>query len=198
MLAAKVFPTAYLAPVSYWQKWVTGQNEGLLLVEQYESFPKQTLRNRCVIAGPNGAQTLTVPVCRSESKQFTKDVRISYQTKWQHQHRTALISAYKNTPFFDYYQDFFLPLYQKHFDYLLDFNLALHQSVCRLLELPCDVLLTDNWEGADETVFEGDCTPYWQMFADKPHGFLSNLSIVDLLFNLGPEAQLYLHANKKS
>lgn len=190
----KVYPTAYLAPVGYWHSLFM-QSAGDMLsirLEQYESFPKQTLRNRCLIAGPNEVQTLSVPVCRSESKQYTKDVRISYQTRWQHQHWTAILSAYKNTPFFDYYQDSFLPLYQQRYDYLLDFNIVMHKTVCRLLDIPCEIQLTDSWEGADEGVFAGDNPVYWQIFADKSHGFLPNLSIVDLLFNLGPEAQLYL------
>lgn len=189
-----VFPTAYLAPVTYWRALLalTGDGVPAWRMEQYESFPKQTLRNRCLIAGPNGVQTLSVPVCRSETKQYTRDVRIAYQTPWQHRHWQALVSAYRHTPFFDYYQDFFLPAYQKRFAYLLDFNIALHESVCRLLELSPEVRLTDTWIGADDSFFCGECPAYWQIFADRQHGFLSNLSIVDLLFNLGPEAQLYL------
>ncbi len=186
-----VFPTGYLAPVCYYQTLLRDSEPQ---IEQWESFPKQTLRNRCLIAGTNGVQTLSVPVRHAESKQFTKDVEISYQTKWQHQHWLALVSAYRHTPFFDYYADFFRPFYEQHYKYLLDFNMQLHRIVMHLLDEPDAVCLTSDWAGSTtlDLQFEGTNTPYYQIFADK-HGFQNNLSIVDLLFNLGNEATIYLH-----
>lgn len=184
------FPTAYLAPVSYYQAWLRAEE---CRVEQWESFPKQTLRNRCCIAGPNGIQQLTVPVRHAESKQFTKDVQISYQTNWQHRHWLALLSAYKNTPFFDYYQDFFRHFYQHPVKYLLDLNMQLHELLLQLLEQPDTALCTDDWARQTDLDkhFQGTVAPYYQIFADK-QGFQDNLSIIDLLFNLGPEAVIRL------
>ena len=79
-------------------------------------------RNRCTITTPDGPLTLTVPVKHSERKQLTRDVEISYQKHWQHQHWIALVSAYKRTPYFDYYMDYFRPFYEKETKFLLDLN----------------------------------------------------------------------------
>ncbi len=168
------------------------------------------MRNRCRIAGANGVQTLSIPVCKSESKQFTKDVQISYQTAWQHQHWHALRSAYEHTPFFTYYADYFRPFYEKRYTYLLDFNMGLHEVVMSLLQNQAPhppkggdshptVPMTETWSGDKdldryfkETRIKGVSTrEYHQIFADK-HGFQENLSIVDVLFNLGTEALDYV------
>ncbi len=170
-------------------------------VEAWESFPKQTLRNRCNIMGANGVQALSIPVCKSETKQFTKDVRIAYQSAWQHQHWNALRSAYQHTPFFTYYADYFRPFYEQKWEYLIDFNMGLHEVVMSLLnnQAPPQRLtangerLTPTWSGDKDLgrYFEGTGAPYHQIFADK-HGFQPNLSIVDLLFNVGPESLDYV------
>lgn len=129
---------------------------------------------------PNGAVTLTVPVCHSERKQLTKDVQISYQQHWQHQHKVALLSAYKNTPYYDYYEDYILPLYDRQFKFLKDLNDACHAVVICLLNnerpkgyspLPC----TADWAECD---LEG----YWG----------TGGSILDLLMQYGPQAAEYL------
>ncbi len=182
-----ILPTAYLPPISWYHALFAEQCE----VEIWESFEKQTLRNRCRIMGPNGVQTLTVPVEKCEHKQLTKDVKIVRQSKWQHEHRHALTSAYKNTPFFDYYADFFLPLYEKHYTFLVDWNEALHDVVAWLLlqrEFP--LCYTQQWKGVELSPIEPR-KPYYQIFADK-QGWQPDLSIVDLLFNMGPESLLYI------
>ncbi len=149
--------------------------------------------------GANGVQTLSIPVCKSESKQFTKDVQISYQAAWQHQHWNALRSAYEHTPFFTYFADYFRPFYEKKYTYLLDFNMGLHEVVMALLRnqeprtKSQDILITETWFGDKhlDRHFTGITTPYYQIFAAK-HGFQENLSIVDLLFNIGNEALDYV------
>ena len=212
----RVYPTAYLPPISYFCALLNGHTEGKpclsLRIEQHETYPKQTLRNRCAITGSNGRQILSVPVCRAEQKttedgriqaaQETCHVKINYQTPWQHQHWMALVSAYQHTPFFFYYQDFFRPFYEKRFDYLLPWNNALMETVFELLDIPCKIELTSKWEKADESVLfcpadnqpteKKQFPPYWQIFSGK-NGFLENLSIIDLLFNLGNEAKNYLY-----
>lgn len=190
-------PTAYLAPISWYQAYLSEQAE----IEIFESFPKRTLRNRCLIVGTNGVQTLTVPVERADSKQLTKDVKIAYQTRWQHQHLNALISAYRHTPFFDYLFDLFEPAYLTHFTYLIDLNEALHTTVMKCLTLNLSLNeqyhYTTEWRGLSniDRVFEQGsggndnrrAPAYYQIFADR-HGFQPNLSIIDLLFNEGTEA----------
>lgn len=184
-----ILPTAYLAPVSWYQQYTVDSQ-----IEIWESFPKRTLRNRCRIMGANGVQIMTVPVQKCDSKQLTKDVRISYQLPWQQQHWQTLVSAYKHSPFFDYYQDYFRPLYECRFDYLIDLNTALHEVVMRLLGKEDRIEYTAAW-GAQpiDPAFEPirPLIPYYQLF-DGSKQFAENLSIVDLLFNMGNEGPLFL------
>lgn len=135
-------------------------NPSAFQIEVMESFPKQTYRNRCTITQPVGDEamrrlgerretgnslpfregqgvgllTLTVPVKRADSKQLTRDVEISYQQRWQHQHWIALMSAYKRTPYFDYYADFFRPFYEQETRFLVDFNEGLHEVIVELMK----------------------------------------------------------------
>ena len=128
-----ILPTTYMGSVEWYRQFLA--NPSAVQIEVMESFPKQTYRNRCTITQPVGDEamrrlgerretgnslpfregqgvgllTLSVPVKRADSKQLTRDVEISYQQRWQHQHWIALMSAYKRTPYFDYYADFFRP-----------------------------------------------------------------------------------------
>ena len=102
-----ILPTTYMGSAEWYRQFLA--NSSAVQIEVMESFPKQTYRNRCTITTPDGALTLSVPVKRADSKQLTRDVEISYQQRWQHQHWIALVSAYKRTPYFDYYADFFRP-----------------------------------------------------------------------------------------
>lgn len=190
----KVLPTSYLPPISWFTALQSGEP---CAIEQYENFQKQTLRNRCWIDSPNGRLALTVPVDRStfhQGKCLTKDVRISYHLDWQHQHWYALESSYFNSAFFEYLQDDFRPLYQHHWDFLIDFNEALLAKCCELIDLqPLELRRTTEFQGLSltyPTVQEQE--PYYQVFAHK-HGFQADLSVIDLLFNLGPESLVYIN-----
>jgi len=191
-----ILPTAYLGPITYYQ---TLLSEREVMIEQWETFPKRTYRNRCQIAGVNGVQMLTIPVEKCDHKQLTKDVKIVYQQPWQQQHWMALRSAYEHSPFFGYLEDAFRPHYEKQVEYLMDWNELLQEEVLRLMgqmgmDSPVACKRTTEWQGPWDERGWGDemgMEPYYQVFANK-HGFQTNLSIVDLLFNTGAESLLYL------
>ncbi len=194
--------TAYLPPVQYLTKMLCGS----VLVEQWESFHKQTYRNRCVIDSPGGPLMLTVPVEHpSDGSRLVRDLRISDHGNWRHLHWQALTSSYSNSPFFEFYQDDFRPFYERKWTFLLDFNEAVLHTCCELIGIAPRIVRTDHFEKdapddcrsllSPKVSIEADPAfrpaPYWQVFAHR-HGFLSNLSIADLLFCMGPEAILVL------
>lgn len=190
--------TAYLPPISWFARLCQGEP---CVVGENEYYEKQTIRNRCTIDSPNGPLRLTVPIDKANflpgAKCLMRDVRISYRQDWQHQHWSALETTYYNSPFFEYLQDDFLPLYQRHWDYLTDLNEALIQKCCELIDidLPTSHAPSIKARPQDSPTQQApagrDYPHYYQVFAHK-HSFLPDLSIVDLIFNLGPESMLYL------
>ena len=184
-----VLPCCYLAPVSHYSTYYRADEVRL---EVCDHFVKQTLRNRCWIDSPNGSLALTVPVVKMEGKTLMRDVRISDHGNWRHQHWVAFESSYRQSPFFEYYADEFAPFYQKKWDFLADFNEELMMLVASLLDISKPVTRTVAFEDAPPlTEGRRESSPYYQMFASR-HGFLPDLSIVDLLFNMGPEGVLWL------
>lgn len=199
--------TTYFGPVQWYQKLYRAD---YVLIEQWESFQKQTYRNRCLIATTQGVQTLTVPVERSNS-QLIKDIRISDHGNWRHLHWNALQSAYGESPFFEYYQDDIRPFFEQRWDYLVDYNEAIINKMCELIDIQPDISRTKEFSHASphtphstmidyrsainpkHPVSDNDFEPkpYYQVYAVK-RGFLPNLSILDLLFNMGPESIFYL------
>ncbi|MBP5523409.1 MAG: WbqC family protein, partial [Bacteroidaceae bacterium] len=122
-----------------------------ILLEQYEHFHKQTIRNRCTIDSPNGPLQLTVPIDKSNfsagDKCLMREVRISYRTDWQHQHWNAIQSSYFNSPFFEYLQDDFRPLFQRRWTYLMDMNEAFIDLCCQLIDLHPQIQRTTDFIG---------------------------------------------------
>jgi hypothetical protein len=168
-----ILPTTYLGSSDWYKQYFANSNN--VLIEAMESFSKQTYRNRSTITTPDGPLTLSVPVRRADSKQLTRDVEISYQQRWQHQHWIALVSAYKRTPYFDYYADYFRPFYEKETKFLVDLNNGLHDVIVSLIQNNATITqqhtpLTRDWMGQDLE----------QKFGGKT-------SILDLLFEWGPE-----------
>lgn len=175
-----------------------------VLMERYAHYVKQTYRNRCQILTANGMMNLTIPVEKvSGEKILDKDVRIS-STDWQRVHWTAIESGYNNSPFFLYYEDDIRPMYEKKFDFLLDFNLQLQETLVSLLGLNTKFRLTENYIDSHEydlretlsPKYKGETSnfnpkPYYQVFKEK-FGFVENLSVFDLLFNMGNESILIL------
>lgn len=199
--------SAYLAPVEYYSKLKAYDK---IIVEQHDHYMKQTYRNRCTIAGPEGELILSIPTVKPDKlKCPMKDIRISDHGNWRHLHWNAIESAYNSTPFFEYYKDDFRPFYEAKQEFLADFNEGLCQLVCQLIDLQPKIERTATYQ-VDFSDQEFDFRevihpkkefrltdpefiprPYYQVFEAR-HGFLPNLSIIDLLFNMGPESLLIL------
>ncbi|WP_395633781.1 WbqC family protein [Flavobacterium sp.] len=175
----------------------------LVTFEMDDNFQKQTNRNRMYIYSPNGIQLLNIPIKHSkEAHQKTKDVRLETAFDWQKQHFKSLEAAYRTSPFFEYFEDDIAPIFQKKHTFLMDLNLETMSVVSKCLGLEFDYNETEEYfrevtdkidlrglinGKKDTTVFE----PYTQVFVEK-HGYLNNLSILDLLFNEGRYALDYL------
>lgn len=198
--------TAYFAPVSYYMAMLAHDR---IVIEQWCNYTKQTYRNRCHIAGANGVLSLSVPVVKPNTlKCPTRDIRISDHGEWRHLHWNAIASAYGSSPFFEYYQDDIRPFFEKRYTFLLDFNEAIRQTLCELIGMEPHVEYTDRYaqptpgetdlreaihpkRSIAETIPSMHLKPYYQVFAPK-YGFLPDLSILDLLMNMGPESILIL------
>ena len=193
-----VLPSAYLPPINWFACLMTGEP---ICLEQYENYHKQTIRNRCTIDSPNGPLQLSIPVDKSNfdsGKCLMKDVRISTHSDWQHQHWYALETSYFNSPFFEYLQDDFRPLYEKQWTFLMDFNEALIQKCCEMLDIQPNISRTKSYVGISENLnanLNDSTLNYYQVFQQK-HGFLLNLSIIDLIFNMGNESLLVLRESR--
>lgn len=209
MTSQFLLPVAYAAPISYYAYLVNYQ----CIIETRANYVRQTYANRCQIAASDGLMALSIPVVKPHGKQPLFNVRIDYKTDWQTLHWRALESAYSSTPFFDFYRDDLCFLYKNKSDLLLDFNTALQNKILELLQFEdLNILYSDkyinNVENHQIDLREmihpkKKCihlhnilkVPYWQVFEQKL-GFLPDLSIFDLLFNLGNEARLYLLKQK--
>ena len=209
-MTSALLSSAYFAPIQWFQKL---NRYDVCLIEQHDHFVKQTYRNRCVIATANGQQTLSIPVEKFDNKKCEMcDVCISDHDNWRHQHWNALLSAYGESPFFEYYQDDIRPFFEKKWKYLFDFNTEITYTLCELLDLQPNISSTNEFipinknndfigEYADfrevirpkHPLVDKDFVlkSYYQVYEQKI-GFQPNLSILDLLFNMGNESIFYL------
>ena len=197
-----LLPAFYLPPISYFH--TIQQNEQPLVMERYEHYPKQTYRTRTKIATANGVLDLIVPILHGRKDHVRmKDIRINYDFNWQRLHWLSIQTAYRSSAYFEYYEDDFVRFYEQRYDYLFDFNIEQLQLLLKSLKIQRSLTFTETYtprvESLDyrETIHPKKASilkspkPYYQVFEDK-HGFLPDLSVVDLLFNQGPQSKSYL------
>lgn len=197
-----ILSTAYLPSVQY---FACLANHSAVYIEQYETFPKQTFRNRTLISTGNGPLMLNVPVSRPQGNHTrTGNITVSYHEPWNIRHWRAIVSAYSAAPYFLYYRDGLEEILLQHFSLLSELNDALLRYLLCKLKIQCEIIYTTDYQSTDNIQldyrnsmtskkgpFEFKMSPYSQVF-DTRHGFIPNLSVIDLLFNLGPESKKYL------
>ena len=193
---SQIFPTAYLPSGQYVSLFLKSENAS---IELFETYQKQSCRTRCNVMTANGVQTLTIPVIKVNGNHtLTKDIEISYKESWQQVHLRCLESAYRKSAYFDYYFPYFEKIYKQRFNTLVELNDYCLKVILKLIKVKKEYSYTEDFEKIiDNTdyrislskneVNKIEMKPYYQVFADR-HGFISNLSIADLLFNEGPAA----------
>ena len=197
MLNNPLLSTAYLAPISYYAILLKQNNS---MIEYHEHFIKKSIRNRCDIMNTNGRLSLSIPVNRkTKTKTKISKIKISYAENWQKNHWKSIFSSYNSSPFFEYYKDKLKPYFLKEEEYLIDFNNNLQKEILALLKIKFTITYNSIYKRTgdftdlrDNNSIKINTIRYDQVFMEK-HKFINNLSIIDLLFNMGPESLDYLH-----
>jgi hypothetical protein len=206
-----LYPLLYNGPINYFARLV---REETITLEQHDSYIKQSYRNRCMILGPNGVMALSIPVKRKRgTRNLFRDVRIDYDHPWNKIHRKSLEAAYAASPYFEFLRDDLLKYYEGNFRFLVDLNFSLLEKTLGLLGLDIPLDRTTSFleiRGEDDPrAFihpKTDFTkadplfspvPYYQVFSER-HGFQANLSILDLLFNQGPDSLGILYGSLRT
>lgn len=191
----------YFGPIQYYSKILGYSN---VIIEQHENYQKQSFRNRCQILSANGLQSLTVPVVKPNGNHtLIRDVLVDYSTPWQRIHQKAIESAYRTAAYYQHYIDELIPAFEKKEKYLFDLNIKSHSIVMELMGVNHPLSYTSTFdktppshtidfrnrihpkrESNDETFCE---VSYFQVFSDR-FSFVANLSIIDLLLNMGPDS----------
>lgn len=196
--------TAYCPPIDYFKALSRGNR---IFIEAHESFRKQSYRNRCNILASDGILSLTVPVLKNSDRHI-RTIEIDYSRPWLQQHKRALISAYMSSPFFEYYKDDIFEILDSKVPLLFDLNRLLIDKLIEFVEIENNIRYTDSYRFLYEddildlrekidpkkkcTVFGSSSSDiYYQVFSNKL-GFVGNLSILDLLFNEGPDTISFL------
>ena len=210
-LNSMLFPITYFGPISWYSRLLRTEN---WRIEDTEHYVKQTTRNHCLIATANGVQKLTVPVekpsrseeggARSEPL-LTREVRLSDHGKWRTEHWNAICTAYGESPFFDYYADDLRPFFNRRdWEFLFDYDMAIFEKMLELVGIAPKGQGVQEFRSSGVQTIESSTVnsqlstvnsqlggAYWQVYQQR-HGFLPDLSILDLLCCMGPEAILYL------
>lgn len=196
MQTGTLLSTAYFPPLAYMAAVANSQS---IWIEAYETYPKQTWRNRCTISTANGLQNLSVPVVKiNGNRTLTQEVRICYSENWQQLHWRALETAYNKSPYFEYYKDRLEVILKVEHDRLIELNMFILEEILSILKINIPVQTTTSFNKSEskfidlrqtfspkQQVGQNLFPPYYQVFSDR-HGFQSNLSILDLLFCEGP------------
>lgn len=185
--------TAYLPNILYLSHVI---NSDKIVLEKHEHFIKQTYRNRCEIVTSNGKLSLSIPLIKQADKEIISDKKISYSENWQKQHWRAITSAYKNSPYFEFFEDEFKPFYENEYEFLFEYNTQLLRTILHILRLKKQIDFSKQFEFTTTNTVDfrslseinsaeiPTLKPYYQVFADK-FGFMSNMSCLDALFNIG-------------
>ncbi|MDB5262013.1 MAG: WbqC-like family protein [Adhaeribacter sp.] len=190
----------YNPSLAYFQLALRAQS---ILIEQHENYQKQSYRNRCRILSAHGLQDLTIPVKKGNRKTRITELEIDYSQNWINVHWRSIRSAYGSAPFFTYYSDYLQQIYEQKNRYLFELNLKLLRFYLKCLNIKKPVLLTESYMPVySETIADYrnkihpklnsailDIKPYQQVFGKQ---FVTDLSIIDVLFLQGPEAVYYL------
>ena len=200
-----ILPLCYLGPIELYIHLVND----ISTIDVDSHYVQQTFANRCEIMGANGIMTLSIPIEKPKDKVSIRDIIISNHQDWRTLHWRAIESAYNSSPFFEYYRDDLLNIYQKNHKFLLDFNLEIQNKVLELLNFETtNISLSvsyikhvknNEFDRRNEIqakkkgiyLHNNLKVPYYQVFENR-HGFAPNLSIIDLLFNMGNESRIYL------
>ena len=205
------FPITYFGPISWYSRLLRTENWRIDDTEHYE---KQTTRNHCLIATANGVQKLTVPVEKSSRSEeggarneplLTREVRLSDHGKWRTEHWNAICTAYGESPFFDYYADDLRPFFEhRDWEFLFDYDIAIFEKMLELVGIAPKGQGVQEFRSSGVQTIESSTVnsqlstlnfqlggAYWQVYQQR-HGFLPDLSILDLLCCMGSEAILYL------
>ena len=171
-----------------------------ILFEVSDNYQKQTFRNRTYVYGANGKLGLFIPVIHShKNRELFKDVKISYESNWMDLHLKSLQSAYRSSPYFEYFEDDFIKLYSKKEKFLADFNIKCIKLISNLLDLNLDFKISNEYVEKTNDIIDLrdlsnarkekkiDTPKYIQVFESK-HGYINNLSIIDLIFSEGPNS----------
>ncbi len=210
MLNRKILIEAqYFPNIQFCSKWFLYPT---MEIEQHEHYSKGSYRNRCHIVTANGIQRLTIPLEKGKNEQMSiRDVRISTHTKWQNHHFKSIQTAYRSAPFYEYYIDTIQPFFDKKYDFLFDLNVEIIETLMHII--PNESQLTLNTAYLKSTEVNGAINDFRNKISPKAHknipdptfkniayhqvfnekqGFVENLSILDMIFNLGPETSLRL------
>ena len=198
-----LLPSTYFGSIDYFEKII---NYDLVRIEHCEHFEKQTLRNRCIISGPNGLLNLSIPILHKGERQIIKNVKIASDENWQKLHWRSIQTAYRSSPYFEFYEHDLAPLFEKYYEYLVTFNTDCLSLIINFLQLnnkSFNVTSEYKKEYNDTEDLRKKFSPktqkeigknmprYIQVFEDR-NDFTPNLSILDLLFNEGPTSIDYL------
>lgn len=190
-----ILPISYLGTIEYYSYILKNQ----ITIEKNDFFVRQSIRNRCIIYSANGPLILSVPRKKEKkSKILIKNTRISYDQNWQKNHWKSIESSYGSSPFFQFYKDKFKTIYSEEEDLLFNFNMKLQKLTLNILEIEKKIHFTNEFKMPSNTIdlrsynFNSMINEKYQQVFQEKKGFVPNLSIIDLIFNLGPRATGYL------